>query len=738
MNSAQTYFPLLDLATILLELAVLLPLLIDYWIRPDDRNRFRAIVLAGLIIPYNLLGNLFPNEGFFLPLKLQNVLVLFSFLAVTMYLVFYLYKAFRLAHLRFYVTIGSLIFLLLPFVLVFVAPYYVTGDLVFCKRVFAFVPFFYVSGFAYLFAKTAILKHKSKEAEESVSRSRVYTFAAGIALLCLISVPILQYSGDWNVVEHIVTTTGLLILVLTALRSSLIALRRDYMQSREVRKALNETTQQYLELVKEGNDKIDRLYKEVNENFVSWAHDVKTPLVLIASYVDEFIEKQDNTPELEVVKTNINKLIADIGNLSDADGFSKGFDRYKQKKVIDLSTLLLLCVDLFRPLAEKKSISIQSEISQNVLIHAHPEAMERVIRNIFENSVKYSDSGDTIAVKLSVIDSKIELHISDTGIGIPHTMLQHVFEPFVRVDNQNSNTQGLGMGLSIVKKIVDGLSGTIDMKSAENSGTAITVTFDTYCGDAVDIDNTYKISQDINLYIAEPLNDIFHDESKPYLLVVDDNVPMLSYLLYKLKEHYNVFVARDGFEALQKLRQVENIDLIISDVVMSPMDGFKFYEELSKMKIYDHIPFIFLSAKNTSHDKVAGMRMGAVDYIGKPFFFGHLHQKIESLLLTLKKQKVLLLSKLTQRTIPEAVKPFENKNTSPFEANCIKYGLTRREIEVYRYIRIGVPYGKIAERLHISERTVAKHAGNMFEKVNVTNKTELVNKMEQKLVDEQD
>ena len=162
--------------------------------------------------------------------------------------------------------------------------------------------------------------------------------------------------------------------------------------------------------------------------------------------------------------------------------------------------------------------------------------------------------------------------------------------------------------------------------------------------------------------------------------------------------------------------------------MMDKVDGYAFAKIIFKDISYNHIPFIFLSAKSTMNDKLKGLRLGAIDFIQKPFTISELLQKIESILINVDNQKQALLTSAFNHLNTQ-----ENLRKNPidiFNQNCELYKLTSREKDIAKLIFEGYTYKTIGDTLFISERTVTKHVQNIFEKVEVSNKIELINKLE--------
>ncbi len=242
--------------------------------------------------------------------------------------------------------------------------------------------------------------------------------------------------------------------------------------------------------------------------------------------------------------------------------------------------------------------------------------------------------------------------------------------------------------------------------------------------------NAIKKEISINLHEEITLNEVFHHPNRPSILVVEDNISMVNYLTKKLQEKYNVYAALNRNEALDKLKTLPAIpDLIISDVMMDKVDGFAFAKILSQDPTFNHIPFIFLSAKSSRQDKLQGLKLGAIDFIQKPFSIHELTQKVESILETVNKQKKALLNSAINALGNNENKSLKNA-ADKLEQNFQLYHLTSREKDIAKLICEGQKYKTIGDTLFISERTVTKHVQNIFEKVEVSNKVVLINKLE--------
>ena len=175
-------------------------------------------------------------------------------------------------------------------------------------------------------------------------------------------------------------------------------------------------------------------------------------------------------------------------------------------------------------------------------------------------------------------------------------------------------------------------------------------------------------------------------------------------------------------------------DIILSDIMMDKMDGFSFAKIISEQSNYNYIPIIFLTAKSTPTDRLKGLKLGAIDFVSKPFSFEELNQKIETILSNISKQQtailnysILNLKTKTNLNNENFVQTYDSK----FDRNIRLFNLTNREIEIAKLIVKGKTSREIASELFISEKTVTKHIQNMFEKATVSNKVGFINKLMQ-------
>jgi DNA-binding NarL/FixJ family response regulator len=223
--------------------------------------------------------------------------------------------------------------------------------------------------------------------------------------------------------------------------------------------------------------------------------------------------------------------------------------------------------------------------------------------------------------------------------------------------------------------------------------------------------------------------DSAYSVNKPCLLVVEDQNELLSYLVGELHDNYNVFVADNGLTAIERLGTMPVPELIISDIMMDKMDGYELLEKTIADERFAHIPFIFLTAKNTSEEKISGLESGALDFITKPFSIVELKMKVKTIISQKARISEAAIRELKKQFTDTHLSNKRQKNEEIFNINALKFGLTAREKELVAYIRKGLKYETIGEILHISERTVTRHVQNIYVKTGSTTKIDLIDKM---------
>lgn len=395
---------------------------------------------------------------------------------------------------------------------------------------------------------------------------------------------------------------------------------------------------------------LERLDKERQEEinqmkmrfFINISHELRTPLTLILAPLQEVIGKINDRwvrDQLEYIQRNTNRLLHLVNQLMDYRRAELGVFGLKVKRG-NAYQLIRDNVLYYDKLARHKDItySFHSDIEDKEFIF-DPNYLELIINNLLSNAFKYTESGQSITVNLNEEGNWLLLQVSDTGIGIPINKQGKVFERFYQVESEHI---GSGIGLSLVQRLVELHHGHIELESEEGKGS----TFSVYLPQDISV---YKPSEqavtdnkaeDEQVYSTNSKEMYFIDTEKlegeaietgdkkrGTILIVEDNHEIRHYLRSGLAKLFNILEAENGEEALEKLKDNE-VDIIVTDVMMPVMDGIKLCKSVKQNIRTCHIPVFILSAKTDIKDQMEGLQMGADDYIPKPFSISVLTAKI--------------------------------------------------------------------------------------------------------------
>ncbi len=476
--------------------------------------------------------------------------------------------------------------------------------------------------------------------------------------------------------------------------------------------------------------------KQLELTFINLVHETKTPITLINNYISDHIELHGSSEELEIVRNNVRKLSRDVTNLFDLERFRHGVEMFDHDQRVDFSGLLDTAYEQFAVYSHKRGIRLSRCIEQDVLITADPLALTRIANNLVENAIRYSPADTEISLTLNTSGAHLVFAVADQGLGIDPEDLADIFTPYHLLHKNKKNDQGMGLGLPMVKNIVDSLDGEISIKNGEREGTVVTVILPV--GEKKPFAEMTRLEPGLGIIEEkEPFISNSFAEDAPLLLVVEDNADLNSYLVRKLGQRYNVRAAANGAEAINLLQR-EVPDLIISDVMMDHMDGFAFAETLQGSPAWSHVPIIFLTARATEVDKMRGLALGAIDYMVKPFAMEELLKKAEALLSYTNRREQRLIEDLyrTTKQMKRKGNPISHEETTlapvvnTFETKCRDAGLTKREVEITLLLMEGKTNKVIAETIFISLRTVETHIRNVYEKLQVSNKIELLKQLQ--------
>jgi signal transduction histidine kinase/DNA-binding response OmpR family regulator/ligand-binding sensor domain-containing protein len=407
--------------------------------------------------------------------------------------------------------------------------------------------------------------------------------------------------------------------------------------------------------------------------FSNITHEFRTPLTLILSPAEKMItEPKHDEPtrkSLFSIHRNAHQLLRLINQLLDlskleSDGMKLSLARGKITEFVEE------IVETFRGRATEKGILLNFEVEKaeaDFLFDA--DKIEKIIYNLLSNALKFTEQGGEVNVECRVQNVEqrletqlpfLEIRISDTGIGIPAEKLPHVFERFFQVEDARTRSyEGTGIGLSLVKELTELMGGTIRVESEVGKGTVFSVALPLAIADSTSEALPVVKYEHRFLSESQPINAEFvsqADDSKPLILVVEDNAELRDFIAENLSVDYRILTAangRVGWEVAQK----EIPDLIVSDVMMPLMDGYELCENLKQDSRTNHVAVVLLTARASQEKKVEGLSLGADDYLTKPFYPDELQLRIRNLLVRQQKLRDYYFRQFGQPEVPLEAQP---------------------------------------------------------------------------------
>ncbi|MFK8102991.1 MAG: ATP-binding protein [Saprospiraceae bacterium] len=395
------------------------------------------------------------------------------------------------------------------------------------------------------------------------------------------------------------------------------------------------------------------------------SHELRTPLTLLINPLRQIHSstKSENgrinipSSELDRMLRNGERLERLINQMTDLSKFEEG-NFQLQAKELDFVDFTVNIVESFKSIAvaQKKELSFFST-EKSILLYFDPSKMETILLNLLYNAFKFTEENDTINVLITIQNGKVQLQIQDSGIGIAAAQQPHIFDRFYQSNDRDTRKyDGTGIGLSLVKEMVDLHRGTIRVESDLGVKTNFILNF---LLNKAHLSNHEIIARDdwqtqkINLlgenYYQPSTFTPKAEDSRPLILLLEDNTDLLSYLEEQLKQEYQIITAQSGTTGLEKAFKYIP-ELILSDVMMPGMDGFEFCKTIKADHRTSHIPIILLTAKAAVENIQVGLTAGADDYIAKPFNQAILFTKIKNLITQRRKLRILFSEKLVVKS----------------------------------------------------------------------------------------
>ena len=347
--------------------------------------------------------------------------------------------------------------------------------------------------------------------------------------------------------------------------------------------------------------------------------------------LEKLLEKEHEGKDLKylsVIDKNVNYLLGITNELLDFQKMESGTLHLNLKKS-DIKELVSDVYNQFTSPAELKGIDLQLTVPEQELVSTvDRDKLSKILVNLMGNAIKYAHA--RIDLKLLVTDGGYEIQVNDDGPGIPNEQKQKIFEAFYQLpDDKVATAVGTGIGLAFAKSLAEAHQGDLRLEDNIGGGSSFILSLPFKEWETEKMSDIVEISPE-HADASETISSEYSGK-KFTVLLVEDNVDLLNLTRESLAEWFRVLRASNGREALEVLAQ-ENVDVIVSDVMMPEMDGLELCTKVKSEISYSHIPVILLTAKTTLESKVEGLECGADVYVEKPFSVKQLHMQIENLL----------------------------------------------------------------------------------------------------------
>lgn len=365
--------------------------------------------------------------------------------------------------------------------------------------------------------------------------------------------------------------------------------------------------------------------------FTNITHEFRTPLTVILGLSQDL--QASKTADVSDKAQSINRqgktLLELINQILDIAKVKSAVGKADWRNG-NIMAYLTMVVESYRNYSQSHNVQLNFLAKGTVEMDFVPDYINKVINNLLSNSFKNTPEYGKISVAVWRKDDHLHIDVSDTGKGMDKKTLAFIFEPFYQAEDE-SQYYGTGLGLALVKQIMDAVAGRITVESKLGAGTTFHLTFP--------IHNTIKkavgenVASGAALLPDNPaaLTDSEDSDNRCRLLIIEDNRDIAAYIGAQFSDNYAISYAANGDEGLDKAQQLVP-DLIITDLMMPGMDGLELCRQVRSNDIINHIPIIVVTARITKDEQIRGLEAGADAYLTKPFNEDELRTRVEKLL----------------------------------------------------------------------------------------------------------
>ena len=398
------------------------------------------------------------------------------------------------------------------------------------------------------------------------------------------------------------------------------------------------------ELSRWESEKLKELDTIKTNFFTNLSHEFRTPLTLILGPIEKLLDgkaKGDPTSQYQLMYNHATRLLQLVNQLLDLSSIDAG----KMKLEIvssDVIGFVKGIVSSFESFAEEKNIKTNFNSPKEKLeCYFDRDKLQKILSNLLSNAIKFNKENGFVNISLNEKNKRdfsfIHIEVEDNGPGMSAEFQKNIFNRFYKSQGL-SVVEGSGIGLALVKELVELHFGEIDVKSAEGKGTKFRIIIpadeEFYKKKSVVVSKSFQAEDKVRTFVEVKDKTSGTDEiieEAPLILIVEDNDDMRQFIKENIQTSYKVIEAIDGEDGLNKA--LENLpDLIISDVLMPKLNGYEFCNKIKTDERTSHIPVILLTSKAETNSRIMGLETGADDYLSKPFNSTELLLRVKNLI----------------------------------------------------------------------------------------------------------
>lgn len=510
-----------------------------------------------------------------------------------------------------------------------------------------------------------------------------------------------------------------------------LSLEQTIFERTEEIRQQKETAEKDKVLIQQQADQLKELDKVKSRFFANISHELRTPLTLINAPLESLIESGKITDEeiertLKVASKNGVSLLSLVEEILDLAKLQAGKLKLIENPV-RLKEFLKDTLSVYTTGLKEKQIDLKFDFfpDENLAVLLDENKCGKIIKNLLSNALKFTHDKIHVQVQFSSEDKQIiQVIVTDNGKGIDAIDLPYIFDRYYQSEVPEKKAEGgTGIGLALAKELAELMAGSLSASSEAGQGS--TFVFEIPLKEVKEetiVPLTIADNKALDAALKETLVN-YADKfaiDKPVMLITEDHPEMRAFIAQTLNPYFTILQAENGKVALEIL-QTETVDIVISDVMMPLMDGFELLEAIKQDDKLHQISIVMLTARADQEDRLHALTLGIDDYLTKPFSAALFLARIKNIL----ENRIKVIREFKTLSSPK-----EQRGEKDLTDIIKTYDLSEREVEVMELLSKRFSNAEISEKLFVSTNTVKYHVKNLYSKLGITSRSEVIDRLE--------